>query len=285
MPLKVAIVSRDPAVRAAAAEAFTGAPADWSVRLCEDAPPDADVVLRGTDAAMESGPVFDPANPQHALRAVEAAAATGRVYLVASAAGGAGGTSVALHLAAALRGRTCYAELADASARLGLPDDARTWLPRDGDLELSALPVAGGLRVLRAPSPCPDPSAFPLDAACRSFDRLVLDAGTRTGVDAVLPRVAAAVLVTTPTRPAALAARGIVESHSGTRWAIVVNRLGPGGQIMLAGLERLLGHRVAVELPCCPALRDAEDEARLLSGSGRRWMRGIRRLAAALEAC
>ncbi len=285
MTLKVAIVSRDAAVRAAAADVFTDAPPEWSVTLCEGDPADADVVLHGPDAAVDGAVPFDPARPDAALRAVEAAATSGRAYVVAAAVGGAGATSIALHLAAALGGRTCYAELADASTRLGLPDEARTWLPRDDDCESSALPVAGGFRVLRAPSPCPEPGAFPVDAARRSFDRLVLDAGTRRDLAAVLSRAAVAVVVTTPTRPAALAARSLVESYPESRWAVVVNRLGPGGQIMRAGLESLLGRRVAVELPCCPALRDAEDEARLVRGSWRRWSRGVRRLASALEAC
>ncbi|HEX2195605.1 MAG TPA: hypothetical protein VHJ76_01660 [Actinomycetota bacterium] len=285
MSLKVAIVSRDAAVRAAAAEAFTGAPPEWSVQLCEEAPAVADVVLHGPDAAVEGATVFDPANPDDALRAVEAAATSGRVYAVAAAAGGAGATSIALHLAAALGGRTCYAELCDASARLGLPEDARTWLPRDRDCEPSALPVAGGFRVLRSPGPCPEPAAFPLDAAGRSFDHVVLDAGTRRDLGCVVSRAAVAVVVTPPTRPAALAARSLVETFPEARWAVVVNRLGPGGQIMRAGLESLLGRRVTVELPCCPALRDAEDQSRLLNGSWRRWTRGVTRLAAALQAC
>lgn len=284
MTLKVAIVSRDPEVRAAAARAFQAAPREWNVELRSDEPVNADVVVHGSDVGGAGAIVFDPARPDEALRAVEASAGRGRVYVVVGAAGGVGATTLALHLSAALA-PACCAELAGPSARLGLPDDARTWLPRDDDVALHALPVAEGVRVLRAPEPCPPPDAFPLERARAAFPRLVLDAGTRRDLDPVLSSVTAAVVVTTPTRPAALAARSLVEAFPETRWTVVVNRLGPGGQIMRGGLEQLLGRRVGIELPCCPALRDAEDEARLLEGSWRRWTRGAARLAKALTSC
>lgn len=280
MTLKVAIVSRDAEVRAAAARAFSEAPGAWSVELCAADPVDADVVVRGADVVSEGGILFDPARPGDALDAVAAARPAARTYVVVGAAGGVGVTTVALHLTAVLGG--CYAELAGTSHRLGLPEDARTWLPRDDDLSASALPVAGGFRVLRAPSPCPEPASFPLDAARSAFPRLVLDAGARR--EGVLD-ADAALLVTTPTRPAALAARSLTEDLPDVRWAVVVNRVGPGGQIMQSGLEQLLGRAVTIELPCCPALRDAEDEGRLLRGQWRRWTRGIVRLAGALERC
>lgn len=285
MPLRVAIVSRDVEVRAAAASTFTAAPADWSVTLCDDDPGDADVVVRGIDVASEGSIVFDPSQPGDALREVEATRASGRTYVVVGAAGGVGATTVALHLAAALGRTSCYVELAGQSDWLGLPRDARTWLPRDDDLALSALPVAGGFRVLRAPRPCPDPAAFPLDAARAAFERLVLDVGARRDAEPVISSSDATILVTTPTRPTALAARSLTEELPDARWVVVVNRLGPGGQIMSAALEQLLGRAAAVELPCCPALRDAEDEARLLRGTWRRWTRCVVRLARALESC
>ncbi|MDQ4124001.1 MAG: hypothetical protein M3134_00175 [Actinomycetota bacterium] len=284
MTLKVTIVSRDTAVRAAAAVAFQAAPSQWSVELRSDEPEDADVVVHGVDLGVDEGIVFDPERPEEALRAVEARAGRGRVYVVAGAVGGAGATTLALHLAATLT-PSGYAELAGPSARLGLPDDALTWLPRDDDRSLQGLPVAGGFRVLRAPEPCPPPSSFPLEEARTSFDHIVLDVGTRLDLDPVLACATAAVVLTTPTRPGALAARALVETFPEARWTVVVNRLGPGGQIMRAGLEQLLGRRVAVELPCCPALRDAEDEARLLTGSWRRWPREVARLARALASC
>lgn len=283
MTLKVAIVSRDAAVRDAAARAFAGAPPGWQVTLCSDEPEQADVVVRGPGAGGEGGIVFDPERPDDALEAVTRATEAGRVYVVAAATGGAGATSIALHVAAELRG--CYAELAEPSERLGLPDDARTWLPPDEDPALSALPVAGGFRVLRAPRPCPAPSAFPLERARASFSHLVLDVGTRRDLDEIAEVATVNVLVTSPTRPGALAARSLMADFPGARWAVVVNRSGPGGQLMRTALESLLGSTIALELPCCPALRDAEDEARLLTGRWRRWTGGIARLVRALEAC
>jgi hypothetical protein len=285
MTLKVAIVSRDEAVRSAAAHAFASAPPSWSVRLHDEAPGDADVVVAGEDVACEGDVVFDPARPSEALRAVEAARSRGRVYAVVAAAGGAGATTIAVHLAASLGGRVCYAELTEPSGRLGLPPDARTWLPRDDDVTSSTLPVAGGFRVLRAPRPCPEPAAFPLAGARAAFDAVVLDAGAGRDLEPIVDGVDAALVVTTPTRPAALAARDLVECWPDARWSVVVNRLGPGGQIMRSGLERILGRSVTVELPCCPALRDAEDEARLLTGTWRRWTRAVARLARSLDGC
>jgi hypothetical protein len=241
-------------------------------------------VVYGTDVAAGPGIVFDPARPEAAVRAVETSAGGGRVYVVAAAVGGAGATTLALHLSAALA-PACCAELAGPSARLALPDDALTWLPRDDDRALHGLPVAGGFRVLRSPDPCPPPGAFPLREARSSFERLVLDVGTRRDLGSVLEDASAAVVVTTPTRPAALAARALAEAFPDARWTVVVNRLGPGGQIMRGGLDQLLGRRAAIELPCCPALRDAEDEGRLLTGSWRRWTSRVDRLARALAAC
>jgi hypothetical protein len=66
-------------------------------------------------------------------------------------------------------------------------------------------------------------------------------------------------------------------------WAVVTNKLGPGGETTRAELQELLGGRpIAIELPCCPALRDAEDDARLLASDRHRWRRAVKRLAAAL---
>lgn len=285
MTLEVAIVTRDPAVREAAARAFGAAPPQWSIRLCDEVPGEADVVVAGPDVDAPGAIAFDPSRPQEALDAVAAARSSARMYVVAAVAGGAGATTVALHLAATFGAGTCYAEVASRSDRLGLPDDARTWLPRDDDVALSALPVAGGFRILRAPLPCPGPDAFPLGAVRAGFDRVVLDAGADSELGCLTETAATAIVVTTPTRPAALAARRLMEAIPDVTWGVVVNRVGPGGQIMRAGIEQLLGRPVTVELPCCPALRDAEDEARLLRGTWRRWSRGIAGLARALDRC
>ena len=290
MGVAIEIVSTDPVVRLAAARAFAAAPLEWSVTLCEEASGDADVVVCGPGSPYPGDVAFDPADPGAALHEVEACLERPEVragaVLVCGAAGGCGTTSVALHLAAAWGDGVCYADLAGGAAeRLGLPADARTWLPGDGDVSGDALPVGGGFRVLCAPRPCPAPRHFPLGPAVASFPRLVLDAGARPDLDALAGEVGTAVLVAAPTRPAMTAARELLEACPSLRWAVVTNRCGPGGQLMRSGLETLLGRPLTLELPCCAALRDAEDEARVLDVRRHRWGRSIARLARALAPC
>lgn len=285
MPFEVAIVSRDPAARMAAARTFAAAPPEWSVALVEEAPAHADAIVYGRDIANGDGIVFDPARPRDALRTVQALATrptTKRMVAVVGATGGAGATALALHLAAEWGPRTCCAELqrSGIAAWLDLPSDARAW-SRDDDAP-PVLPVGGGFRVLLAPDPARDSAELPLASLLAGFDHVVVDAGTRRDLAPLLDD--AAVLVTPPTRPGARAAREVLDAWPDARWAVVVNRAGPGGQIMRAGLADLIGRRVALELPCCPALRDVEDEARLLSGR-HRWSRCVTRLARALDAC
>jgi hypothetical protein len=62
----------------------------------------------------------------------------------------------------------------------------------------------------------------------------------------------------------------------------VTNRLGPGSDLTRHRLEQRLGHPISLELPCCAALRDAEDEARLLTSPLTQWIRRIDRLSKAL---
>lgn len=50
-----------------------------------------------------------------------------------------------------------------------------------------------------------------------------------------------------------------------------------------SALERILERSVALELPCAAALRDAEDDARLVTTGFSRWLRAIDRLCKALE--
>jgi hypothetical protein len=274
--------------RDAAARAFATAPAEWSVELV-DRPSGAAEVVVATGAEPPPGAVaFDPARPRDAVETVSerlsAVAHGARVVVVAGAVGGAGATTVALHLALEWAPGTCVCDLAGGVApRLGLPEDARTWLPRDGDVAAAALPVEAGFRVLCAPSPCPAPDRFPLTAASAAFERLVVDAGTRPDLDPFAGGAHAVVLVTTPTRPGAEAARRIAAAHPGPRWAIVTNRTGPGGQIMRSGIETALGRPLTLELPSCPALRDAEDRGSLLRGRWHRWTRALSSLARALD--
>jgi hypothetical protein len=51
----------------------------------------------------------------------------------------------------------------------------------------------------------------------------------------------------------------------------------------MSELVPILGCPALVELPCTPALRDAEDEHRLLSRPWTRWARGVEVVARTLE--
>ena len=291
MPFTVAVVSGDEEVRRAAARAFSKAPLDWDVCLHQEPPASADVVVCGVDVPQDGDVVFDSDDPHAAVQRVEElrrARFIAGTFVVAGATGGSGATTVALHLAARWAPSCWYADVSrggGAARRLDLPLDARTWLPGDEDLLPSALPVRGGFRVMLAPSPCPDIARFPLCRAAQQAGRLVLDVGTVGDIEPVLSGAAAAVLVVPPTRPGARRAAELLADNAGARWAVVTNRTGPGGQLMRSALEEVLGRPIALELPCCPALRDAEDRGHLLEGSWHRWAWGIGRLAAALDAC
>ena len=279
--LEIAAVSRDPAVRSELARAFDAAPSAWRVRLYDSPPEGADVVVLGPDVSGD-GIVFDPADPKRAIDEIAARAVTSNLIVVTSAGCGTGVTSVALHLAkvAAESHRTCCLETGPGGMRLrlALPDSVPTWTrPPEAP---TPVPVAGGFRVLLAPSERMDASHI-VDHATESFDIVVAEAPPTDG--ALLARARCAVLVVSPTIPGAVRARAVLEAAPSTRWAIVTNRLGPGSETTTAALERILEARIAVELPTCPALRDAEDEGRLLTSSLHGWSRAIRRLWRALE--
>ena len=218
-----------------------------------------------------------------------AAATRTRVVAVTSPAGGAGVTSIALHLATALND-CCFVDLDcewGAARRLGLaPDEVRTWADaRAGDraFERSCLPVAGGFRALLSPGASTPFDPGLVECAARHFARVVLDVPGPRASDAVLEAVSTVVLAVTPSVPAAHRAHAILRAHPGVKWAIVTNRLGPGSETTRTEIERIIGRRVAVELPCCPSLRDAEDVGRLTSLTWTRWGRRVARLARALE--
>jgi hypothetical protein len=65
-------------------------------------------------------------------------------------------------------------------------------------------------------------------------------------------------------------------------WLLVSNRCGPGGETTRAELQAIIGRRVALELPCAPSLRDAEDDGRLLTSRLSPWVRRVDRLAGTL---
>jgi len=272
--LRVAIVTRDPAVRTAAAKAFDRAPAAWSVRLCDRLPEGADVVVAGPDVSREvAGVAFDPADPERIIDDVARAGSTVIAATVTGACGGAGATSIALHLAATLG--ACLVDLspdAAAARRLGI-DEVRMFAEGD-DARSASVPVAPGLRLLSAPG-APDAVA----AAVDEFERVIVDCAGAALPDLVRPWI----LVVPPSLPAARRAHALIAAEGDRSCAIVMNRTGSGGTSTRFALERVLGQPVALWLPPTPSLRDAEDAGRLLTAGWTRWCRGIRRLARALE--
>src|SRR5665809_135008 len=82
--------------------------------------------------------------------------------------------------------------------------------------------------------------------------------------------------------PCAPWARAFIEEWPDLDCAVVINRLGRGGETTRAQLADLVGRPISLELPCSPALRDAEDDGRLVSLKWTRYGRAITRLADAL---
>lgn len=286
--LRIAVVSNEPDVRLEAARAFDDAPASWSVSLHTSVPDDVDIVVLGPDAEGEGIP-FDPADPKRAIDEIESrtSAHEGAIIVVTSASGGVGATSLALHLAAALApaARVGFIELAPgAGLRLGLaPGEHLTWADLDESSESIArcfLPVAPGFRALLAPHDGGDPGLVSKRSRA-AFDLLVVDAPSRNA-SVALCEADAAVLVMGPSVPHAHGARAFIEEMPDLDCAVVTNRLGRGGETTRAQLSDLLGRPVALELPCCPALRDAEDDGRLVSLRWTRYGRAVTRLADAL---
>jgi MinD-like ATPase involved in chromosome partitioning or flagellar assembly len=287
--VRVAIVGVDNAMRLAAAKAFDRAPSSWLVSLHREVPEGADVVVLTPEVKGE-GLRFDPDRPHDVIEAVkDAGRGARRVVVVTGASGGIGATSIALHLAAVWgrRGRTCYFDLdpgGGSRLRLGMPADARTWADVCDDEEsllLAALPVAPGLRAYVA---SPDGQADPrpvIERAASLFERVVIDAPAG-GLDVALDLADVGVLVAAPTFPSIERARDLLGRHT-LRWAVVTNRIGPGGEATRAELEAVLGRTIGLELPCAPRLRDAEDDRRLLDPAWSRWARRIERLATVLE--
>jgi hypothetical protein len=296
MPLlRVAVVSRDQNVRLAAARAFDAAPASWRVELHESAPVEADVVVLGSDIATGDGIRFAPARPERVVEEVERAAAAARTrsIVVAGAGGGTGVTSVALHLAAAA-GRaapTCFVDLdlaATAADRLGFSGERiQTWGDVDASresLRRAAIPFSGGFRILLSPGSPSDVDVRDLLRRTRAeFERIVVDVVDDARLEAALDFADAAVLLMAATVPGARRAARLLERFADAPWLVISNRMGPGGETTRAGLQRVLGRRIAVELPCSRALRDSEDEGRLVTASWSRWKRGVDRVYRVLE--
>jgi Flp pilus assembly CpaE family ATPase len=293
--LNVAVVSRDGTTRLEAARAFDSAPPHWTVGLHREPPPDADVVVACPDVDIEADAVFDPDVPGRVLDDVmRVAGRTRRALIVAvtSPSGGAGTTTLALHLAqaSARSAPTCLLDCDlewGVGYRLALAPDARTWAEAgesEDSLLRAALPLPGGFRVLASPgrTGTSDFGAL-LEGATSQFSRVVVDAARASTAQDVLAAADAVVLVIAPTAPSAHRARDVLDGLTGGKVAIVTNRTGPGGEMNSSEIERILGCKVALELPCERRLRDVEDDGRLLRSQWSRWERGIHRLWRALE--
>lgn len=290
---RIALVAREPDSRQALAAAFDDAPATWEVTLHEEAR-EADALVASPEVSIEGAVPFDPREPRRAVEEVKGRLAPARregAILVTSASGGAGTTTVAVHLAAALSGRgaTCYVDLdvgSGAASRLGLLDSRhKTWAEAGSspeELRLAALPVPGGFRALLSPSGAPEVPPALLPRTVRSFDHVVVDVPLgRLKKASTVAR--AAVLVVPGTVPGVCRAQRLLTDGFAVPLAIVLNRTGHGGGLTRSEAARRLGRAVPLELPCTPAMRDAEDEGRLLDGRWTRFARRIRSLALTLE--
>ena len=288
--LEIAVVSRDEDVRLEAARAFDAAPRSWSVRLHETVPTGVDVVVIGPDVDYEGRAIrFEPGRTENLVDDIERSAATRNrcVYVVGSC-GGAGVTTICLHLAASLARRktTCYLESVwgGAGARLGFPDDHLTWSgieEPDGSVEAAALPAPGGFRALFAGAGRVVPREV-LAGARRSFEFVVVDAAG-SHLDPLMPEEdALAVMVVPPTRVGVRRARATLATHPHLQWGLVTNRTGPGGDLGRIELQDALAHAVLDHLPFSPRLRGVEDDCGLLLSRWSLWNRKIDRLALAL---
>ena len=269
--VRVAIVCPDDSLRMLAAQAFDEAPTEWDVSLHRSPPPAAEVmVAAGCDLA---GAVpFDPARPGLVVEAIKGrlTAARHRLICVVGASGGCGTTSVALHLAAEAAGKACLV--------VGDPRAVAYRLGLDGaSLSPSPIPVPGGFKVVVPVEPEP---VAAVAALAESFDATLVDVG-RTGPAGLIQGSDACALVLQPTLPSARAAADLLEAYPDQAWAVVTNRVGPGGETSRAELQRILGRRICVELPCSRGLRDAEGESRLLT-SWSLWRHRLGQLATAL---
>ncbi len=258
------------------------------------------MVVFGSDLREEAQGciVFDPNDGGQVVEEVrqQTAVDEAKVFAVFGAGRGVGATTLALHLSAASARDhpTCFVDLDlewGVAPRLGIASDHLTWAELgagEDATRLVALPVAGGFRALLAPrneedGTSPDDVTGLLRRAADSFDRLFVDCPLPRLRRAAIDRADATVLVVPPTPPGARRALSVLETFPAARWAIVLNRLGPGGETTRAELQRILKRRCALELPCTPAIRDAEDDGKLLSSSWSRYGWRVAKLLEALE--
>lgn len=259
-----------------AVRAFDGAPPEWRITLHDVPPPDADLVVSADGS--EGDVRFEPGRTQGLLAEVsELLRPPPAVIGVVGSSGGCGATSVALHLAASLAGPVCFLDAstdAAASFRLGIHDD----LDIEGAARDEPVPVCGGFRYVAARS---EGLAEVLARACAGFESVVVDAPSAR-LKELAPHVTSAVLLMLPTPSSAGRAAELLALHDELEWAVVTNRLGPGGETGAAELRRIIGRRITLHLPCSPGLRDAEDDDGLLTSGWSPWRRGVERLGRAV---
>lgn len=265
--LRVGIVGSDEAARLALVRALDRAPTSWHLSLHKDIPDDVDVIVCDPGVDAPGAVVVSEGAPNDLVeRITERAGPGGRTLVVTSPGGGTGATSITLHLAAelAVRGRsTCVLDL---DAEWGLR--GRLGLDPAGEAEVP-IPVAGNFRLLQG--------IDRLEQARANFDHVLVDA-PRSVLEGLAGRVRDALLVMAPTPEGARRARCLLDAHPSFEWLVIANRTGPGGETTRVQLSRIVA-RPVIELPCCPALRDAEDDGRLIARRWSRWSRGVSRIA------
>lgn len=279
MSLRVGIVCPEQRLRMSAARAFDAAPAEWDISFSAEPDEEADVLV-AVGVSLPGAVSMDPSDPEAVIdRIRQRYSQSRRLIVVIGASGGCGATSIALHLAAAWRdGGVAVVDLhrgAPAALRLGIADAGI-----DADIDPVVLPVAGGFRLV-----------FPRDAsqgivrvpqvAFEHAGTVIVDAPPEA-VGCLETRADRVVLVMTPTVPSATRAELLLGSDPEQVWVPVTNRVGPGSETTRLDIERILGRRIALELPCSPGLRDAEDELKLLTSSLSPWRLRVQRLADAL---
>lgn len=258
-----------------AAQAFDNAPSSWEVSLHRTPPDDADVVVAVGEEAQ--GDVrLDVAEPQRAVADTLSFLDAGSSLAigVVGASGGCGTTSVALHLASMAPGQTCVVDLhprPSCALRLGID-------PADMTEAGVPVPARGGFRLTWGG---PSFTAEDLGALRAGFRCVVLDAPAERA-EALSDMCDRVVVVMAPTVGSATHAAELVCGMDDVPVALVSNRTGPGGETTRGELERIVGRRISLELPCSPGLRDAEDDGALVTSSWSPWLRGIARLSAAL---
>ncbi|MDP9235549.1 MAG: hypothetical protein M3P01_13510 [Actinomycetota bacterium] len=310
----VAIVATDPSLRAAVAQAFDSAPATWAVSFCDVAPPEADVVVfaepqagamaselqadrAASNQPRSAGVMFESSRPERLVPAIQARldrlvpVASCRVVAVTGIAGS-GVSSIAMHLALSWAARfgTCFVDLDrtwTCADRLGLGAEVVTWDSATESAEalrLASVPIEGGLRALVAPRTAVDFSGDALVQRARSqFQQLVVDLPYHHLASDRIAPVDATIVVMAPCLPHAYRVARILTEIDADRVLVVTNRLGRGGETTRRQIEAIVGRKVALELPCCPGLRDAEGKQRLVPLKWSRWGHAVMRLGRALE--